>query len=199
MDVNSNGGSPRGSIRKAVPEKLQDALIRLSAVKPIASLSVAALCREAGVSRSSFYLYYSHMMEVYDDVVERMIGQVNTFHEQVGCRQCLSGEKAAFCEFVRQRTDWRGVFLDNQFLPTYVKSVLSRSDYDYLTVLKERGLTQQQAETLLIFQMSGCFAIAMSQRLKANDMAQMRTLIDRFIRAGHDGVCSRVPKGGGIL
>lgn len=170
--------------------KIQDALIRLSATTPVQELSVAALCREAGVSRSSFYLHYSHIKEVYDDVVVRMMDDVQLFHDRAGCRECMSTDKAAFCDFIRNNAEWRGIFTDRYFISTWVGLALARPDYDYLAMLKRRGLTKRQAEILYTFHMSGCYAVALSPFAKDADFDQQRRLLDKFIRAGHDAVCS---------
>ena len=100
--------------------RLQGALIALSATKPVQSLSVAALCREAGVSRSSFYLHYNHIKEVYDDVVACIMDQVQLFHDKAGCKECLSAGKVAFCDFIRNNPQWRGIVTDRYFISTSV-------------------------------------------------------------------------------
>lgn len=47
---------------------IRQALIRLSRVKPYSEISVRELCREAGVSRSTFYNNYN----LFNDVIEEM-------------------------------------------------------------------------------------------------------------------------------
>jgi len=49
---------------------LRSALLRLLEKKPIARISVTALCDEAGVNRTTFYKYYDSVEDLYDTVME---------------------------------------------------------------------------------------------------------------------------------
>ncbi|MEL3959882.1 TetR/AcrR family transcriptional regulator [Lysinibacillus endophyticus] len=48
-------------------EALQQALINLLEIKPLESISIAELCREAKVNRGTFYLHYGQIEDLFEE------------------------------------------------------------------------------------------------------------------------------------
>ncbi|MDO4259656.1 MAG: TetR/AcrR family transcriptional regulator [Actinomycetaceae bacterium] len=55
-------------------EALKSALVELLQTQPLSKVSVARLCRQADLSRGTFYLHYSTPEELFADLIEDQIG-----------------------------------------------------------------------------------------------------------------------------
>lgn len=52
---------------------IQQAFLKLIDQQPFAKVTVAQLCREADITRSTFYLHYSNLNEVLDAVLDQAL------------------------------------------------------------------------------------------------------------------------------
>ncbi len=57
---------------------LRQALFTMLETTPIEKISVAALCRQANITRKTFYTHYDHVADVFEDYQEDMALQVQT-------------------------------------------------------------------------------------------------------------------------
>ena len=64
---------------------IKDALLSLLADKEYADVTIADLCREAEINRGTFYLHYSNLHEVLEELFDDALGKMNHVLVQVGC------------------------------------------------------------------------------------------------------------------
>jgi len=57
---------------------LHEALLALLKSKPLESVSVSALCREASVSRGAFYMHYREVRALFDEHVQHLLQDLET-------------------------------------------------------------------------------------------------------------------------
>jgi AcrR family transcriptional regulator len=55
---------------------MKDALMELMETRPLASVSITELCSRADVNRSTFYSYYSDLLQLLKEVEDDIIGQL---------------------------------------------------------------------------------------------------------------------------
>lgn len=55
---------------------MKDALMELMENKPLASVSITELCSRADVNRSTFYSYYSDLLQLLKEIEDDIIGQL---------------------------------------------------------------------------------------------------------------------------
>lgn len=65
-----------GKSLKAARQKLQSALAELLAENAYERLSVALLCRTAGISRSTFYEYYEDLENLLDEIEDEFLSHI---------------------------------------------------------------------------------------------------------------------------
>ena len=63
-------------------EKIKDAFVFLFEGKSVGEISIAELCRTAGVNRSTFYSYYSNPYEVFKDIAEDYLAKTALYAKQ---------------------------------------------------------------------------------------------------------------------
>lgn len=66
-----------GSKRERTRESIIDAYIELLADKPYDKISVSAVCKQAGIVRSTFYVYFSDIYEVIQAVEDGVLQDLN--------------------------------------------------------------------------------------------------------------------------
>ena len=80
---------------------IKDALLSLLADKEYADVTIADLCREAEINRGTFYLHYSNLHEVLEELFDDALGKMN--HVLVHWYKlavCLSTNSSAGCPSV---------------------------------------------------------------------------------------------------
>lgn len=178
--------------RRPGKERLEDALLRLLKVKPSSDITVTELCKAANVSRSTFYVHFANVSDVYRDLVRQLIFGTSAMRTQLrGVSNAGSAYGRPLCHIVRNSEEHAGLVNDDAFIPTYLK--LSRTEFDeaalgiYLDACHDKGI----AQALFCFQVMGCIAAARTVEEHA-DWEEVKAALDAFIRGGLNAVRSMV-------
>lgn len=175
-------------------QRIQGALLDLLSKKALTDIGVSELAREAHVSRATFYAHYDNVGDVFNQLVQQALSDVQTFEERFSCNgnPCKQSGRRTYCEQIRSNGEWSNVTRD----PRFFSSMLSMGDtgeplsYDAANL----NISKNASEALRLFQMSGCHAVATSKFAKQDDWPATRDLIDAFIGGGLDAIRSRKAK-----
>lgn len=172
-------------------ERIRAALVELLSTRSLTDIGVSELAREAGVSRATFYAHYDNVADVYDQLVQEVVADVQTFEERFACRGALCGEgnRPTYCEQIRSKGEWSGVTRDPRFFTSMM--ALGDSGEPLIYDGEYLGINKEEVEALRLFQMSGCHAVATSRFAEEADWLSTRDLIDTFIEGGLDAVRRR--------
>lgn len=175
---------------KRSESNLQAALLRLLQGKPLADIGVSELAREARMSRGTFYAHYENVADVYEQLVERMMGDVQTFDEHFACSSTAVGDCPAkpYCERIREAGDYAALTREPRFLATVLALGRAGAPETFEQRLVEEGIPVGTAQALMTFQMSGCHAVATSDAALRADWPLTRSMIDAFIEGGLEAV-----------
>ena len=92
---------------------IREALIRLSRTKPYTEISVRELCREAKVSRSTFYNNYRFFNDVVVEMSEAYMEKLNHEYVKLLTEECPASKKFwALDERIKQDRRRPGVILE---------------------------------------------------------------------------------------
>lgn len=175
-------------------KRIQEALLKLLSAKPLADIGVSELSREANISRATFYAHYENVGDVFDQLVQQAMSNVQSFDERFGCdsKSCRSASHSAYCEQIRSNGQWASLTQD----PRFFSSMMNLPDESELPCHDSArlGLSKNSLEALRLFQISGCHAIATSKFAKQENWPQIRNMIDVFIDGGFQAIRSRKPK-----
>ena len=113
-----------GSNPTALSSQIQisEALIHLMEVMPYSQISVTALCREAGVSRQTFYSLFSSMENVVLFALRQRVCQLP--HEEAG-RFSLEGLSRDYSRYICSNRGFLKLMVDNE-----ISYLLYSSMYD---------------------------------------------------------------------
>ena len=172
---------------------IKGAFLSLKKALSFNAISVSALCREAGISRGTFYLHYQNTMDVLDDILEDILPQINDLMPQVSLASADTPCRLSpFCVFMRKNANYHCIFLDDSLDSYLMEKILSKYRETAIKELKAHSdLSEAQLETVLYFQFSGCFAAAKRNiRIGDGEWCQMQAVLDTFIRNGLKGCIS---------
>lgn len=95
---------------------LKSAFLKILEKKPLSDMTIAEVVREAHISRSTFYLHYQNLGELYDEMVREVACQVLPLLTRCGCNCEPEKGKQPFCHIVREA---------NQYTPPFPRDAIS--------------------------------------------------------------------------
>lgn len=172
---------------------IREALLRLLVAKRLDGISMAEVARMAGVSRSTLYSHYGNVLDIYRSLVVEFLAGLQPLGAHLRCGECFEAGGRPFCVALRSAGPYAPVVRDARFMSTLFSVAEEKGLVnDMLDTYAKLGTSPLQAEALFRFQMSGCYAVAMSDVPNGEWEVVQRTL-DAFIRGGINAV--RVPLG----
>ena len=175
---------------------IQDAFLRVKKTKEYNAITVADICREAGISRGTFYAHFSNITEVLDALLDDALANMDYLREYLSAPQPDTKCAHPFCRFVRENTEMRCILFDDALGHIVVKKLIDLYKDASIQAIQSRGtaLTAQEAEVILYFQINGCFAVSKQYRsLKNEEWCPVQKVIDQFIKAGISSFHSEAP------
>ena len=174
-------------------KKIKEAFLSLHAKEGYDGVTVSSLCKEAGISRGTFYAHFGNVTDVLDEVLDEALdGTGKIWAKYLKIDGDVLNDKCAapFCVFVRESKKYRKLFTDDAFSSRIVDKLVGRSFdkyYDYIALHSD--LTRDQLKSVMNFQISGCLAITkMSIRDNIKDWTCVRECIDKFVMSGIDSI-----------
>lgn len=151
---------------------------------------MAELAKAAGVSRSTLYAQYGNVASVYEDAVLDFCQGLRPLTSHLRCGECLEDGEAGrpFCLAVRDAGRFEPLVHDRAFLPTLLGSWGSLGT-DGPAAGDGPADEAARQRALLLFQMSGCYAVAMGTPAD-QEWEPTQRLLDAYIRGGMNAVRS---------
>ena len=170
---------------------IKDALLSLLADKEYADVTIADLCREAEINRGTFYLHYSNLHEVLEELFDDALGKMNHVLVQVGCVSVDEQQRRLpLCRFLRENRQYQPLFFSDS-LRSYVIERLNDSCWeDFVNRLGEQsGLSEEVLKAVFCFQLNGCLAIS-KQNVDIPDARweEIQCNVDRFLKIGFENL-----------
>lgn len=145
-------------------ELIKKAFLSLLACKPLSELKMSELARQAGVSRSTLYAHYETPRAVFDELVDDFVARTSGLSVQLRCQDCHAPHsKAPFCEQLRAAGPYQPLVLDSSFLAQFLHVILDDAHAEHaLAPYLDTGISEGQARSMLVFQISGCYMAAVN-------------------------------------
>lgn len=163
---------------------ISSALLGLLEEKPLADVTVAELCRQARVSRSTFYEHFGNISDVYDAIVSDFSTGLSPVMAQVarsGADAC-AGEP--FCARLREGGVFAPAVGEDRFPHALMQDDGFLEKHDLFDLLTGAGYTPDQARAVCAFQIAGCFTAARTTQPGEAAWREVKPVIDRFILGG---------------
>lgn len=154
---------------------IREAFFKLLKEKGFARVSVADLCREADISRGTFYLHYEDKYELVRALID----------EALDADPLLDDSPAAMCQRAPINDDYRLLYDDPAVFPLVVSRVIERSAPMIVPeIMRRTGRSEEEARILFIHNAHGNLAVNQALGWK-RDQAFRRA--QNLLRAYSDG------------
>ena len=165
---------------------IKDTLLEMLEQTSFDKITVAALCRRAGLNRSTFYLHYRDMPAVFEALLDDAIATLDSLVEHLTLicegreRQCMN----PFSQATKEK--YHVIFQDDTLTGRLLDKLAGRFRHEIVQEFTTDGkLSPRQAEALFLFQLSGSFAVSRRMRdCEGEEWDELRRAMDTFIRDG---------------
>jgi AcrR family transcriptional regulator len=165
-----------------------EAFLMLKKEKAYNDITVADICRNAEISRGTFYLHYKNTAEVLDEVLDRALSEIHPLQNQLFPESCGATQECAYpmCQYIRNSETYRCLFFDDALSSIIIEKIFSNHKDDLIRMLSVNSeLSPEQISMVAYFQLNGCFSAAKRSKDMDNDTwKQTQHMIDCFIRSG---------------
>lgn len=153
------------------------------------SITVTLLCKTSGITRSTFYLHYSNIMEIVDDLVDDAIayskpGMVDNNNLQTIARTLSSAsdsvslreaydsifDRLPLCQRIIRRKKYLPLFLDEQISEYVLKRIIQcEKDRQGLVMAKALGVSFDVGVSIFLFLVHGLYAVNKQYKWSQSD------------------------------
>ena len=168
---------------------LKEGLLSCLADNSFESVTVTSLCKASGITRSTFYLHYSNIMEIVDDLVDDAIayskpGMVDNNNLQtiaktlsaasdsVSLREAYDSifDRLPLCQRIIRRKKYLSLFLDEQISEYVLKRIIQcEKDRQGLVMAEALGVSFDVGVSIFLFLVHGLYAVNKQYKWSQSD------------------------------
>lgn len=176
---------------------IKEAFIKLVNEEGYLKVNVAQICREAEITRSTFYLHFDNVNDVLNAVLDDALlltqktKKVDFTKETFSFADLTQNESLVpACQRVGESEKYRKLLMDPD-LSEYIigRIALSEKDVVIPEIMAKTGLSREDAETLFSYTLHGSFAINRSHHfVKDSKWSHDVQMLNRFTQAGYQAL-----------
>ena len=184
---------------------LKEGLLSCLANNSFESVTVTSLCKASGITRSTFYLHYSNIMEIVDDLVDDAIsysrpGMVDNNNLQiiakalsaasnsVSLREAYDSifDRLPLCQRIIRHKKYLPLFLDEQISEYVLQRIIGREkDRQGLVMAESLGVSFDVGVSIFIFLVHGLYAVNKQYKWTQSDQwLEAQKIIFEFVYRG---------------
>ncbi len=172
--------------RTDTDDKAAQALLRLETEKGrFSRITVTDVCREADISRSTFYQRYRTMDGLLRMTILKIFKKVETTGKNLRLVRWDSfHDGEPLCLYVRKNPELQGLVYDPEVRDRIVSYTLSHYSNENWQVMEEYGdMDRRDYDTVQAYQMYGCLSMMAAHRDDSDEeWAKIKNAIDNVIR-----------------
>lgn len=185
---------------------IKDALLKLMKKKQFDQITVAALCRQAEITRATFYIHYDNLTVVLNELLEDALQ--TTEHESSNLnsnmlkmldfitsqRNLTTLEQydtlLPICQRIANQPKYRVLFLDESLSAYIIKKIyVTERDKIVPLLINQCHLSRKEADKLYLFVIYGAYEVNKSMHWEKNkEWYQLQGSLIRFILGGLDAL-----------
>ena len=189
---------------------VKDAMLELLEKQPYEKLTVAALCRQAEVTRSTFYLHYQSLDEVLNELLDEALMAAEAASNDMSVRERMAAVAELLktgtagdlrrnerllgpCQRVADDPKYRAIFQDPT-LSGYVISRIYRLERDQMIpyLMEECRINRNEADKLFMMIVYGLFYVNHSMKWsKDESWYEMQLLAMHYMLGGWNALEKR--------
>lgn len=168
---------------------IKDAFLNLIEISPYSKINVSAICKQAEISRATFYLHFESVDEVLDSVIDdallfseegkgTIVDLVDTIHS--------SEAVLPACQRIADSKKYHSLFLQSEISSHIIQRLFSHEKEHVVPDFQKRsGLSREDAEILFQFILHGTFCVnTLLGWQKDEKWFRVQKMLSDFISAG---------------
>ena len=171
---------------------IKDAFLELKRVKAFNEITITKLCKEAEVSRGTFYLHYHNTMDVLDEIMEDALNQTLESPEFTNLDYDYSDPfvnnkcKVPICEMIRASTKYQPIFLDDSLTDYVADKIIDMHADSFVEKMKENTtISEDELRSFYYFRLMGCLAVTKRTiHYNQDEWRIIKNFIDNIQRTG---------------
>lgn len=171
--------------RTGTDGKVVSAFLELTNRMPFDSVTVTDVCREAGISRSTFYNRYGTTEELLKKTLDLMMDATESTGKNLGVvRWDDFKDGEPMCLYIRRHPEFHGIFYDPSLRDRIVGHIMCRYSQQNWDVMEEYGdMDRSGYEAVQAFQLYGCISMMAAHRDSDDrEWSKVRDAIDNMVR-----------------
>lgn len=179
--------------------KIKECLLNMLEANRFSDITVSEVCREAGVTRVTFYQHYGSLADVLDQLLDDITQELGDVPLEM-CEACAgTGTSPAegriwtgmpFCHFYGSRNSYRVLLEDNAIAERLIERIVDNSLDAMMASVQSRlpnaSVDRTQLRYFNIFRMSGCLAAAKAVKRNGYDWSLVQPTLDSAISAAFE-------------
>lgn len=181
---------------------IKDSLLELLGLHPFEKITVTAVCKQAEITRATFYLHYNDLTEVLDAALDdalklteletknpnqdllQTLGILSDKHNPDVIKQHESLLPA--CQRVADIAKYHVIFLDEGLSDYIIKKMyMAEKDKTIPCLMKQCNLTRKEADKLFLFIIYGTYQVNKSMHWeKTDEWYHLQSKLIQFIVGG---------------
>lgn len=173
---------------------VKEAFLELINNHSYSQITVTQVCRQAEITRSTFYLHFNNLTDVLNIVLDDALmisknstGTLPNISEL--SIDCLKQNESLLptCQRIASATKYRTLLMDPDLSEYIIGRIASYEREKMIPLIQQRtGLDSQDAETLFSYTLHGSFAINKRHHfIKDDEWYHEVELLNHFINAGY--------------
>lgn len=184
---------------------IKQAFLDLLKKKSFPKTTVTAICKEAEITRATFYLHYTDIFAVLDEILNEALDLSENGNSEKKLQELLvqiaqEKDSMAFikenysllpvCQRISDKPEYQALFSDNALAPYILQYIFSHEKNHIIPFLQEQlHLDAILAENLYLFIVSGSFAINQHHKWKKDESwFHIQAMLLRFIYFGSQAI-----------
>lgn len=181
---------------------IKDSLLELLEDKTFDKITVSSVCKQAEITRATFYLHYDNLSAVLDELLDEalLISNQNNEHPSYDILQILNlvlnntdkqnlysdDSLLPACQRIANHPKYKVIFMD-ETLSAYIIKKIYTAEKDHMlpTLMEKCNLTKKEADKIFTLIIYGAFAVNKSLNWeKNNEWYQLQSTISKFVLGG---------------
>lgn len=181
---------------------IKDSLLELLEDKTFDKITVSSVCKQAEITRATFYLHYDNLSAVLDELLDEalLISNQNNEHPSYDILQILNlvlnntdkqnlysdDSLLPACQRIANHPKYKVIFMDETLSAYIIKKIYTAEKDHMLPMLMEKcNLTKKEADKIFTLIIYGAFAVNKSLNWeKNNEWYQLQSTISKFVLGG---------------
>lgn len=178
---------------------IKDAFLSLIEKTNYSKINVSAICKEAEISRATFYLHFENVDQVLDSVIDdallfseegkgTIVDLVDTIHSSAdkNQNQKMNDFVLPACQRIADSKKYHSLFLQSEISSHIILRIFNHEKDKVVPDLEKRsGLSREDAEILFQFVLNGTFCVnTLLGWQKDEKWFHTQKMLSNFINAG---------------